>query len=590
MRLLTPLLLCLLLSASAQAEPTDPAATMDADAPASDAASDIAVDAPASEPTTSTTDDGGRREIFETVVQRINTLEAAIHALETARSQHTDPASIAEVSERLVELRADLERSRGDLNRLISRLDPSYAEEPLDSAIRWEDEAQELLSPVLSGIKQATVRPRRIETLRSRITHDENRIQQIDQAVVNATEAMSQARTEPAREEIAQVRAFWESEQVKLQNQLKLARFDLDQAQKERGSLGDASRAFFKLFFRSRGRNGILALVIFLSVFLLLKVLHRLMLGAMRVSEDRRSTLSMRLLELAVYVVGTAGAVVSALVVLYVSGDWVLLTIAAILIVGLLWGARSGLPRFWREVQLLLNVGPVRQGERLVWEGVPWRVRSLHVITILENPALPDTFVRLPLATLTELSSRPAGPDEPWFPTEIGEFLIWNDRAARVLTQGPEFVVLQRDRSQIDVPTAEFLGASITNLSRGFRHRVVVTLDYRHQKIVTTTAPQRLREHVATAIAADPYSEHLLHLACDFDAANASSLDLEIEADFDGAAADRWEKLVELIQAAAVDACNAEGWEIALPQLTLHKAPAPAQPAPRLARGAEAQA
>ena len=586
MRLLATLLLAILLSpASARAQeevPPEAEPTV----------------TPAVEPDDETGDesdgeaiqDNGRREMFESVVQRIESLEAAIPALERVRELHTDPISAAEVSDKLVELRDDLRRNRADLNRLVSRLDPRYADEPTDTAIRWEDEAQELLSPVLSGIKQATVRPRRIEQLRSRIVNDENRIVQIDQAVLNATEAMNVARTEAARAEIGSVRAFWLEEQRELQEQLKLASFDLNQAQKERGGFGDASRAFFQLFFRSRGRNGLMALAIFLSVFLLLKILHRLLLGAMRVSEARRNTMGMRLLELGVYIVGTGGAIASALVVLYVSGDWVLLTIAAVLIVGLLWGARSGLPRFWREVQLLLNVGPVRQGERLVWEGVPWRVRSLHIITILENPALPDTFVRLPLAVLTELTSRPAGADEPWFPTEVGDFLIWQDRAARVLNQGPEFVVLELDRSRLTLPTGEFLAAGAANLSRGFRHRVSVTLDYRHQKIVTTTVPGRLKEHVASALAADPYGKHLLSLNCDFDAASASSLDLEIEADFDGAAADRWEPLTEIIQAAAVDACNAEGWEIALPQLTLHQAPAPAQPGPRLARGAEARA
>ncbi len=552
-----------------------------AQAPAEEATADAA---PVSD------DERNRQEMFETVVQRIADLEATIPEVERARKQNRDPAAIEEVNAELADLRAELRGKRADLNRLVSGFDPKFADDVPEGAIRWEDEAQELLSPVLSGIKQATVRPRRIEKLRSRIVHYDDQIGQVRQAVDNATTAMDGALTDDARGEIAEIRGEWLSRQKELDDARKLAQLELNQLQGEAGGFGDASTAFFELFFRSRGRNGLIALAVFLSIFLVVKLLHRALLGSLRLSEQRRNTLGLRLLELAVYVVGTAGALGASLVVLYASGDWVLLTVAAVLLVGLMWGARSALPRFWREVQLLLNVGPVRQGERVVWEGVPWRVRSLHVLTILENPCLPHTHVRLPLGALAELTSRPASDDEPWFPSVIGDWLLWDDRAARGLSQGPEFVVLERDRSRLTLATADFVAAGITNLSQGFRHRVTLTLDYRHQDIATTSAPAALKAHVAAALGADPSGEHLLHLACDFDAASASSLDLEIEADFAGAAADRWEALGELIQAATVDACNAEGWEIALPQLTLHQAAAPPSTGPRLARKHEAQA
>ncbi len=532
----------------------------------------------------STHDASERDALFDAVVEDITALEAAIPEAERARKLNQDPDAIAAVNAQLAAMRSQLRARRKDLSRLVSGFDPEFGEEAPSGTIRWEDEAQELLSPVLSGIKHATIRPRRIEKLRSRVLSYDDQLPRIRQAIDNATQAMDQATTDAARTEIAAVRGDWLDKQAKLESDRRLAQMELNHLQDADGGFADASRAFFELFFRSRGRNGLIALAVFLGVFLFVKLSHRVLIEALPMSEARRNSMGVRLLELGVYVVGSASALGAALVVLYASGDWVLLTVAVILLVGLVWGARAALPRFWREAQLLLNVGPVRQGERLVWQGVPWRVSSLHVVTILENPAFPRVHLRLPLAALTDVSSRPPGPNEPWFPSEVGDVVLWEGRAARVLDQGPEFVTLEREGSRLTLPTPAFLEAGIVNLSHGFRHRVTVTLDYRHQDIATTSAPLRLRAHVAAALAADPAAEHLRGLACEFDSANASSLDLEIEADFDGAAAGRWEPLAEVIAAAAVDACNAEGWEIALPQLTLHQAPTKPVAAPRPAQ------
>ena len=60
-------------------------------------------------------------------------------------------------------------------------------------------------------------------------------------------------------------------------------------------------------------------------------------------------------------------------------------------------------------------------------------------------------------------------------------------------------------------------------------------------------------------------------LRVEYEAAQANSLDVRINADFTGAMASDWRGSRRLIEGAVVDACNAHGWEIALPQVVVHR-------------------
>jgi hypothetical protein len=43
------------------------------------------------------------------------------------------------------------------------------------------------------------------------------------------------------------------------------------------------------------------------------------------------------------------------------------------------------LPSFIREVMLLLNIGAVREGERVVYNGIPWLVKTLNLYQYLRQ-------------------------------------------------------------------------------------------------------------------------------------------------------------------------------------------------------------
>jgi len=57
----------------------------------------------------------------------------------------------------------------------------------------------------------------------------------------------------------------------------------------------------------------------------------------------------------------------------------------------------------------------------------------------------------------------------------------------------------------------------------------------------------------------------------EFSEAGASSLDLVVIVDFDGAMAPLYNRMIRAIQRWCVDAATLNNWEIPFPQLTVHK-------------------
>jgi hypothetical protein len=289
---------------------------------------------------------------------------------------------------------------------------------------------------------------------------------------------------------------------------------------------------------------------------------------------ERRS-FSLRLFNVIYIIFTVVSAIFGFLLVLYVYKDWVLLTLAILFLVGIAWTSKATLPSFIREVMLLLNVGAVREGERVVYNGIPWLVKTLNLYTSLVNPELAGGQLHLPLRDFHDLRSRPFKSDEPWFPTRMNDWVLLSDETlGKVVLQTPEIVrLVLLGGSQRTLNTADFLAQSPQVLSTGFRLTVPFGIDYQHQASITDHIPARLTAVLHEALRVEGYDRYLVHLSVEFAEAGASSLDLNVLADFSGDAASRHDMLRRAIHRICVDACNAQAWGIPFTQLTLHMAP-----------------
>jgi hypothetical protein len=268
-------------------------------------------------------------------------------------------------------------------------------------------------------------------------------------------------------------------------------------------------------------------------------------------------------------------SILAAFVVFYLAGDWVLLVIGGVFILGIFWASKHALPLMFEQTKLLLNVGPVREGERMMFEGIPWRVDRLGPYCEFSNPAFPGSELRLPLRALVDLHSRPLQDREPWFPTEIGEWIRLSDGLfGKVVVQSPEQVGLVKlGGARVMLPAADFLGMAPENLSHNFRISVTFGIDYAHQALCTTEIPGHFESALQPALEEKVGEGGLINLRVEFAQAGASSLDYEILADFSGKVASRYNFLSRLISRVCVDVCNEHGYVIPFTQITVHQAP-----------------
>ena len=243
----------------------------------------------------------------------------------------------------------------------------------------------------------------------------------------------------------------------------------------------------------------------------------------------------------------------------------------------LFWAAvasKQVLPRVVEEARIVLGLGALRENERVVFAGVPWRIDSLNFYTDLCNPDLSGGKIRLPVRELIGLHSRPCGSKESWFPCREGDWVELGDGTrGKVVSQTPELVQLVKlGGSRVTYQTEAFLGTSPENLSADFRLRVIFGVDYQHQAICTTEIPEAMHTAVLGALVGKIGEDNVRNLTVDFRAAGASSLDYEVIADLAGDVAAKKESLGRMIQRELVDACNEHGWVIPFTQITVHQA------------------
>lgn len=451
----------------------------------------------------------------------------------------------------------------------------AFATAPASQDFDLMAEVQQILAPLVRELKSLTARPREMDRLRNELESLEQRRTLALQAAANVASLARDAQAPALRRELEGLAREWKARAAELEGRLSVARFQLDDLTREEKPLLDTVSDMGRRFFATRGKNLLLAGLAFLAVLAAMRLIHRRLRRSSAFFAQRAGSRSMaRLADLAMEALSHVLAVLAALFVFYLAADWLLLSIAALLLLGLAWAARNTLPRFFGQARLLMNLGAVREGERLVLDGLPYEVRSLGFTSRLVNPELSGGELLLPIGNLMDLTSRPAGENEPFFPCRAGDWVLLADGTyGRVASQTPLCVVLAlQGGSRTTYPMADFLAACPTTLSTGFRVKSAVGVDYAHQAQATREIPEILARELTEGLAAAGFKEHLANLAVVFAAAAASSLDLAVLADFTGEAAPRYRQIEALLARLATESCTRHGWGIPFNQLTVHMA------------------
>ncbi|MEO6594729.1 MAG: hypothetical protein ABIP94_08240 [Planctomycetota bacterium] len=332
-------------------------------------------------------------------------------------------------------------------------------EDPKKQSFNLQQELEQLVRPVIKAIKDATAESRQVKDLELRV------------------EMLQQARSRRAEAERERA-SRWRPTIDTLRGETLVLRARLH-------ALTAAQKPFFQRatetsqsFLRNSGLSLLLCLLVFVVVFFGLRFVSNQILR--RFATDRG--FSVRLFRVALDALTLLVAIVALLAVPYVRGDWLLQALGFIFLIGAGWVLVKMLPQFYEQIRLILNIGAVREGERILIDGLPFRVDALRFHSRLVNPDLDGGFLRVPIQELIGKRSRPSGVDEPWFPCRTGDAVMLRDGVVgTVRVQTPEVAVIDDYHAPRSYPTSAFLALHPRNLSGGFAVHSRFGVDYKHQ-------------------------------------------------------------------------------------------------------------
>lgn len=515
------------------------------------------------------------RQTLRGLAESIQAKQAEIAAAREALAQAADETTRLQQAQELARLQGELDGLQRNFASIALGADVSALLTEDEKQLDISAELQRLLEPLIRELKDATEEPRQISALRSEIELHEARAQTIERGLVRL-EGMRQRIPEgdALRAELDATRDRWMQRRQEERERANVAQAQLQQRLEARTSIVESTGTFLQRFFRNQGRNLLFGVLAFVAVLLGMRLLYRRFQAWVLRKRHGERPFYARLIAALYHLFTVVLAVLAVLVVFWAAGDWVLLGLSLIFLFGLAWASRQALPRYVEQVRLFLNLGPVREGERIVFDGIAYRVRSINLFARLVNDELSGGSLRVPIQDLIGQRSRPEGAREPWFPCREGDWVLLADGVrGKVVVQTPDFVqVVLLGGARQTWSTADFLAAAPRNLSGGFRVAVTFGVDYRHQAICTTEIPAKMRRKLEAGLAEMIGEENVVNVGVEFKEAGASSLDYEVLADFAGAVAQRSDALRRAIQRMLVDACNENGWVIPFTQVTLHQA------------------
>ena len=435
----------------------------------------------------------------------------------------------------------------------------------------WRQEVQAVFEPIVVELQRLTERPRKIERLRTEQAFFQQQLAAAAAALKNIDDYKGKAPSADLQGAFNDLESNWRKRHEGIKSRLTLINLHLEDLRSSDRLIDKRTSETLKKLLSGSLVNLLLALLAASLTYGVLRMFNKIYVRLITRSGKQRPFLA-RAAHLSFILLSVILALLAAVAVLYVRGDRVLMGLLLIALIGAALTLQRTLPAFMKEARVLLNIGPVREGQRLVYNGLPWKVQALNMYSTLVNPELSGGKLVLPLKVLTELNSRPYDEAEPWFPTRENDYVLLSDQTyGRVVLQTPELVQLQVLGADKTYPVDAFLSSNPQNLSRrGFAVVIRFGIDYQHQALVTGEIKQQFEGYLATHFKTSKLSAHLKEFFVEFDEAAASSLNFLIYASFSGEAADAYFRIRRSVQTLAVDACNANGWVIPFNQMTVH--------------------
>lgn len=493
-----------------------------------------------------------------------------------------------EVMDRIGVLQAEMDNLNKNYESLATQIPKEDVSRKLNTKKGWMDEIQEITRPILNSLAEFTERPRKIDNLKAQILRLQDKVKIYEKAQKHILELealnleVSQAIKKGTKTLInpIEIQNKFKRDLAELKDNYnpEIILLELEEAERALQGYNANDQDLIAVitdsltkFMAVRGRNLTIAIGLLCGLWWFLNYLYKVVETKTRLlNKISRSTRKFikAIYSLVIFLI----AFTSSLASLYLLDDWLLLSLLFLILAALIWTSRQFVPKFLKELNLILNMGTVREGERIFYEGIPWLIKEIGFYGILHNPRLQGGVIRIPVGKLIGLSSRQFVKEEDWFPTKPGDWIILGEETfCQVLSQTPEQVVVKFKDSKQTYLTPDFLQLKPINLSSGFLVVVKFGLDYGIQNRICDELPElfqsRLEQIFAENLNSQPPYFNLIKTK--FSNAGASSLDLIVIAGVHGSHAENYFSIKRDITKALVMICNENDLVIPFTQMTV---------------------
>lgn len=478
----------------------------------------------------------------------------------------------ADAKKDAAELQQRLDQAQKDFEAIATGVSQPEQQQPTVVKFDLANEFNDLLGPMVQELKSATEQPRVIERLGMELTFHQKRLEQAKGAVTGLDGILKglprgkEGTPEAAlRKALLDTQSKWRNVITDAQGSVETARYRLNDAIANRKSLWQILSQTAKSFFLKRGLNLVLAVLVFFGVSLAWRAMHQWFawISPWHTGAAQRP-FAARVLDVGYHALALVMGTLAALLALYVQGDWLLLGLSLIAILGVLLAAKNGLPKYYTQARLLVNLGEVREGERVVVNGLPWQVKSINMFTDLVNPALRNGVLRLPIAQVVGMGSRPVSAGEPWFPCKEDDWVLLADNTfGKAVCLTPEFVQLvQLGGAFKTYTTQRFLGENPVTFTKGFRVSAIIKVHPDHRADALKAIPETVQATIEKGLSTLLDSAQVRSVKVEFRAVIPAALEFDVVADFDGDAAEKYPTLQRAVQRFSLQALNANQWKL----------------------------
>lgn len=442
-----------------------------------------------------------------------------------------------------------------------------------DPEVNINKELREIFYPAVKEFRKVTTRPMEIEALRSQLSKHEEQVIQIEEAIDKLTLLKNYSDDELLSDHLDTEIKKLKDHDDEIKNKAEAVSLALEEKLDQTSGFFSMVGNVFKSFFVVHGKNLLFSLLVLFGSLFLFRTLHTLIRRIIKPARSKNWHLALRLFDLTYFVITISASFMFFVMVLYSGADWLLLGISIFLFIGVLWVGKNFIPLILGQIKLLLDLGPVREGERVIYNNLPWEIESLNFYSTLRNDEMDVATIVLPLKDLLEMRSRPSHENEHWFPSSTGDWLMMSDGTyGQVINQSPELIVLEVDRGSIKTYTLEsYLQSNPQNFSRNnFSVIEVIGIDYKYRHRISSICSE-LKELLDKDIVSHQYNNWIVETRIELAAMNSSSLDLRYFVKFKGDAAAEYPDLKPFVQQAALDGLNKLNLDIPYPHLTIIK-------------------